>query len=248
MLKGRTALITGTNRGLGKAFAEEFAKNGANVIAHARKETSEFCEACSDLEQKYAVRIMPVFFDLTDSTAMKTALRGLMASKTPVNILVNSAGIAHGGLFQMTSMTSIREVFEVNLFAHMELTQFLLRYMIKGGGGAIINIASISGLDLLAGNCAYGVSKAAIIAFTRTLAAECGENGVRVNAVAPGLTDTEMANQMEEKAGNRMVERSAMKRRARPDEIAKAVVFLASDYASFINGTIMRIDGGGGGL
>lgn len=248
MLKGKTAFITGANRGLGRAFVEEFAKNGADVVAHARRDSAEFRESCSELAEKCSVKVMPVFFDLTDSAAMKTAVRELIAGRMPINVLVNNAGIAHGGFFQMTAMTKVREVFEVNLFAQMELTQLLLRYMIKNGGGSIINIASISGMDLLVGNCAYGVSKAAIIAFTKTLAAECGANGVRVNAVAPGLTDTEMANQMEERAGNRMVERSAMNRRARPEEIAKAVVFLASDNASFINGTIMRIDGGGGGV
>jgi 3-oxoacyl-[acyl-carrier protein] reductase len=245
MLRGKTAFITGTNRGLGRAFVEEFAKNGADVVAHARRDSAGFRESCSELAETFSVKVMPVFFDLTDSTAMKTAVRELIADKTPINVLVNSAGIAHGGLFQMTAMAKVREVFDVNLFAQMELTQLLFRYMIKNGEGSIINIASISGMDLLAGNCAYGVSKAAIIAFTKTLAAECGANGVRVNAVSPGLTDTDMATQMEEISGNHIVERSAMNRRARPEEIAKAVVFLASDDASFINGTVLRIDGGG---
>lgn len=244
MLKGKTALITGTARGLGKAFVEEFAKNGANVIAHARKETPEFMQMIAKVSQKYGVSVTPVFFDMTDAEAMKNAVCKIIADKTPVDILVNNAGVAHGGLFQMTAMSKIREVFEINLFSHMTLTQLLLRYMVKRGGGSIINIASISGMDLLAGNCAYGVSKAAFIAFTKTLAAECGANGVRVNAISPGLTDTDMANLMEEKAGNKMVESSAMNRRARPDEIANIAVFLASDNASFINGQTIRADGG----
>ena len=226
MLKGKTAFITGTNRGLGKAFVEEFAKNGANVIAHARRETPEFVAFC------------------TDVASNNNAIRGLTVAKTPVHILVNSAGVAHGGFFQMTSMAKIREVFDINLFAHMELTQLLLRWIIKVGHGSVINIASISGIDLKIGNCAYGVSKAAMIAFTKTLAAECGPLGVRVNAICPGLTATDMGAQMEEKAGKEMIARSAMNRLGRPEEIARTAVFLASDNASFVNGQIVSVDGG----
>lgn len=244
MLKGKNALITGTARGLGKAFVEEFAKNGANVIAHARKETPEFMRMIAEVSQKYGVSVTPVFFDMTDAKAMKNAVRKIIADKTSVDILVNNAGVAHGGLFQMTAMSKIREVFEINLFSHMTLTQLLLRYMIKRGGGSVINIASISGMDLLAGNCAYGVSKAALIAFTQTLAAECGTNGIRVNAIAPSLVSTQMAGLMEEKAGKAMLAASAMKRFAEPAEIAKIAVFLASDNASFINGQTIRADGG----
>ncbi len=244
MLKGKTAFITGTNRGLGKAFVEEFAKNGANVIAHARSETPEFVAFCKNVASGNNVTVTPVFFDMADSLAMKNAIRELTVTKRPVHILVNSAGVAHGGFFQMTSMAKIREVFDVNLFAHMELTQMLLRWIIKNGHGSVINIASISGIDLKVGNCAYGVSKAAMIAFTKTLAAECGPLGVRVNAICPGLTATDMGAQMEEKAGKEMIARSAMNRLGRPEEIARAAVFLASDDASFVNGQIVSVDGG----
>ena len=244
MLKGKTAFITGTNRGLGKAFVEEFAKNGANVIAHARRETSEFVSSCADVAERHGVKVTPVFFDMTDSESMKNVVRKVISERTPINILVNSAGIAHGGFFQMTSMMKIKEVFDINLFAHMELTQLFLRWIIKCGKGSIVNIASISGIDLKVGNCAYGVSKAAMIAFTKTLAAECGPLGVRVNAICPGLSATDMGAQMEEKAGREMIARSAMNRLAKPEEIARAAVFLASDGASFVNGQILSVDGG----
>ena len=144
----------------------------------------------------------------------------------------------------MTPISKIREVFDVNFFAHIELTQLLLRWIAKCGKGSIVNIASISGIDLKVGNCAYGVSKAAMIAFTKTLAAECGPLGVRVNAICPGLTATDMGAQMEEKAGKEMIARSAMNRLGRPEEIARTAVFLASDDASFVNGQIVSVDGG----
>lgn len=244
MLKGKTAFITGTNRGLGRAFVEEFARNGASVIAHARRETPEFASACADVAKRHGVTVTPVFFDMTDSEGMKKAVRTVISGKTPVNVLVNSAGVAHGGFFQMTPISKIREVFDVNFFAHVELTQLLLRWIAKCGNGSIVNIASISGIDLKVGNCAYGVSKAALIAFTKTLAAECGPLGVRVNAICPGLSATDMGAQMEEKAGREMIARSAMNRLAEPEEIARAAVFLSSDGASFVNGQILSVDGG----
>ena len=244
----KTVFITGTNRGLGKAFAEAFANAGYNLIAHARKESEEFIGWCHNISNIKSISVTPVFFDITDSQAMKLSVKDLISKRMPVNVLVNSAGVAHGGFFQMTSISIIRQVFDVNLFGAMELTQALLRYIVKCGGGSIINISSISGIDLLAGNCAYGVSKAALIAFTKTLAAECGSNGVRVNVIAPGLADTDMARQMEENAEKNMISANAMKRLAKPEEIAEAAVWLASDKASFVNGSVIRIDGGSGNI
>ena len=109
MLKGRTAFITGTNRGIGKALVAEFARNGADVIAHARRETPEFLSMLEEIASKYSVKVSPLFFDMTNSEAMKTAVRGLISSRIPVDILVNNAGVAHGGLFQMTGMSKVRE-------------------------------------------------------------------------------------------------------------------------------------------
>ena len=144
----------------------------------------------------------------------------------------------------MTPIRRIREIFDINFFAALEVTQRVLKQMTRQKFGAIVNIASISGQDLKAGNCAYGASKAALIAWTRTLAAEAAAFGIRVNAVAPGLTDTRMAEQMEQRAGADMVARSAMKRKAKPEEIADVICYLLSDESSFINGETIRADGG----
>lgn len=237
--------MTGTSRGLGKAFVEAFAAAGYDVVAHARRATSEFVAWCGEVAARHGVDVLPVCFDMTDSAAMKAAVRDLLTVRNlSVDVLVNNAGVAHGGLFQMTSLAKIREVFDVNLFSGMELTQLLLRSMVRRGRGAIINIGSISGVDMKVGNCAYGLSKAAIMAFTRTLAAECGPLGVRVNAIAPGLAATDMAGQMEDAAGREMIARSAMGRLAQPQEIARVAVFLASDESSFVNGQVVCVDGG----
>ena len=158
--------------------------------------------------------------------------------------VAEAAGIAHGGLFQMTPVSKIREVFETNLFAQMEITQIVLKSMMRKKSGVIINMSSVLGLDIKEGSCAYGLSKAAVSAWTKTLACEYAAYGIRVNAIAPGLIDTDMAKLMEEKAEQEMIASSAMNRLGQPDEIAKTALFLASDDSSFINGQVIRVDGG----
>jgi 3-oxoacyl-[acyl-carrier protein] reductase len=244
LLSGKSAIVTGSNRGIGRAIVEGFAQNGACIWAHARRETSEFLADMAAISRRYGVVIEPVCFDVTDTSAMKAAVKQIAGSAQPIDVLVNNAGVAHGGLFQMTSMNTIREVFEVNFFSVLELSQIVVRLMQKRRHGSIVNMASLSGFDLKSGNIAYGVSKSALTAATKTLAAELGAWGIRVNAIAPGLTDTDMANLMEEKARHEMVANTSLKRLARPKEIADVAVFLASDMASFVTGHVLRVDGG----
>ena len=244
-LTHKNVLITGSRRGLGWAMAEEFAKNGANVIAHARTQTDEFSERLTKLAQTYGVNVSALYFDMADTDMMKEAVKDLLIKqKVKIDVLVNNAGVAHGGYFQMTPVSSIKDVFNINLFAQMELTQLVLKSMTRNKSGVIINMSSILGIDIKEGSCAYGVSKAAVAAWTKTLAAECAPYGIRANAIAPGLIDTDMAKLMEEKAEQDMISSSAMKRLGLPYEIAKTALFLASDGASFINGQIIRVDGG----
>ncbi len=244
MFLNKTVMITGSNRGIGRAMAEAFAQAGASLIVHSRSQTSAFAEDMSALATQYGVTVERVTFDMTDTPAMKASINAALPPGRKIDVLVNNAGIAHGGLFQMTPVSVVRSVFDVNFFAQLELTQLMIRRMSRQKSGAIVNIGSIAGLDLAAGNVAYGVSKAALMAFTQTLAAEVGSMGVRVNAVAPGLVDTEMATQMEKKAGTEMIQSSTMKRLATVTEIAQVVLFLASDAASFVNGQVIPVNGG----
>jgi len=241
---GSTVFITGSNRGIGRAILQAFAEAGYDIVAHARQRNEDFEQSMRELSIRNQIKIRPVFFDMQNSDEMKNTIQKIIKDGVQVDVLVNNAGIAHAGLFQMTSMKTVRNVFDVNYFSHLELTQLLVRQMLKKKSGCIINIASIAGMDFQPGNCAYGASKAALIAWTKTLAAEVGQFGVRVNAVAPGLTDTDLAAQMGEKAKHDTMQFSAMKRLALPNEIADVVFYLATEKASYINGQVLRVDGG----
>jgi len=244
MLRGKTAIITGARRGIGRAILEEFARRNCAVFACLRAPDAEFESFASSLALECRTEIRFLYFDLSDSAAIKNAVASLAARKVRVDILVNCAGVAHGGLFQMTPVSKIREVFEINLFSQMELTQAVLKIMSRQKSGCIINFASVFGVDNYAGQSAYGASKAALIRWTQTLAAEVGVFGIRVNALAPGLTETDMASLMDEKTRAKMLEHSALKRSASPSDVAKVAAFLASDDANFINGSVIRTDGG----
>ena len=246
MLKNKTALITGSNRGIGFSLLENFAKQGCDIYAHSRKLDSAFVKKTEVISVKYNVKIVHIYFDLLKSTEIRVAITEIIKTKVAIDILVNSAGIIHGGLFQMTPIKSIRNVFDVNFFGMLEITQLVSKYMIRQKAGSIINIASVAGIDLSTGNCAYGTSKAAVIAFSKTLSSELSSHGIRVNVVAPSLTDTQMAYTSEAKKEREMLSenKEPFKRMARPEEIADSVCFLASDNSSFINGEVIRVDGG----
>ncbi len=245
-MEKKWALITGCNRGIGEKILEKFAREGYCVYAHARKHTEAFEEKLARLRVEYDTDVVSVCFDLTDSTAMEEKMRELIRNKAKIDVLVNNAGIMHQNLFQLTEMQTIREVFDVNLFAMMELTQWVLKLMLRKKAGSIVNISSVGGLDLNRGMCAYGVSKAAVAAFTRTLADEAALYGIRVNAVAPGFVNTEMAEIFKEQREDKPAKGSAggLRRFAEPEEIADAVYYLASEQASYISGQILRVDGG----
>lgn len=245
MLKGKNAIITGARRGIGRATVEVFAENGANIWACARKQDNAFEEDMIKLAKKYGVLIWPIYFDMIEEDQMKTAIQEIRTMKMPINALVNIAGIAdESASFPMTPMEKMKNTFEVNFFSVTRLIQYVSRFMIKYSSGSIINIASIAGIDGTPGQYEYVGSKAAIIGGTKELAREFGQYNIRVNAIAPGIIDTSMGDQIGEELKQATLQNVIMKRLGKPEEIANVVAFLASDRASFITGQIIRVDGG----
>ena len=244
ILKNKTAIITGCNKGIGKSMLEVFAKNGSDIIACVRKETAEFHEFIESINKKNDVTVTPVYFDLEDFEQVKSGIKTIMLLKKKIDILVNNAGIATGSLFQMTSKTELERVLNINFMAQVQFSQGISRLMSRHKNGSIINIASVAGIIGSPGTLAYGSSKAALIFATKTMATELGRNNIRVNAIAPSLTKTEMFDQMDDKARKKLIESSALSRPGEPYEIANVALFLASELSSFVTGQTLRVDGG----
>jgi len=245
VVKNNNVLITGCTRGIGYAMLEIFAMNGANIWACIRQPSESFFSYSEKLSYEHNVRIMPVCFDLRDLNQMKAAVNLIMSAKLPVHSLINNAGLTYNALFQMTPMDKLREVFEVNFFSQYLFTQYIVKLMIRQKRGSIINISSSAAIDGNAGRSAYGASKAALICVTKVMAAELAEHGIRVNAIAPGITETEMVVQsMSRDVIKETIAHTALKRIGEPAEVATTALFLASNLSSYITGQVIRVDGG----
>jgi 3-oxoacyl-[acyl-carrier protein] reductase len=167
-----------------------------------------------------------------------------MSERRSINVLVNNAGITHNALFHMTAEAALREQFEVNFFSVFLFTQYISKFMTKQKSGSIINVASTAGEDGNPGKSAYGASKAAIIAMTKSIAAELGEFGVRANCIAPGVTETDMLATLPSTVLEEAKNSADLRRVGLPSEIADTAVFLASDLSSYVTGQTIRVDGG----
>lgn len=246
LLRDKTAVVTGCAKGIGKEIVRVFAENGADVIACIRKYDADFLTYIQRLESEYDIVITPVYFDLSDETQILEAVKTIRANYKTIDILVNNAGIANDTIFQMTNIKFLEEKLKVNVYAPFIFTQYIVKLMRKSNHPSIINISSIAAEDNFKGMITYNMSKSAINSFTKSLANELGALNIRVNAIAPGFTETQM---IEDAVNNNdflqeMIKSSALRRLAKPEEIANSVLFLASELSSYITGQILRVDGG----
>ena len=242
-LSEKVCLITGTAKGIGKVIAELFAKEGAIVYANARSESS-IEQWAAELSQKNDTQVIPTYFDLTDSDAVKQAVMRIKKEQGKIDVLVNNAGIVSNEALGMISKEKTREMFEVNVFGLLDLTQLVARIMLRQKSGSIINISSIVGVLGSKGQVAYSASKGAIIALTKSAAKELAPYQVRVNSVAPGMTDTERIQATVKEQYKGIVPEIGMGRLASPMDIAGACLYFASDLSEFTTGQILTVGGG----
>ena len=244
LFQGKTVVITGSNRGIGKAILEMFALNGANIIAHSRNMTDEFLNITKGLADEHKIDITPVFFDLRDDKKIDEFVKSIFESKTKVDILVNNAGITHNNLLSMSRVDDLLEQFEVNFYSIVKISKGISRLMTKNKNGIIVNISSTASLDGNIGKSFYGSSKAALNTFTKVLSRELGPYGVRVNAIAPGMTDTTMLGSFSKQIIDETLSNTLTRKLTTPEDIANVVMFLASDMSSYVTGQVIRVDGG----
>lgn len=245
MLKDKNVVITGCNKGIGYSILKKFAYSKANIWACTRSENEEFREKCNKLSNEYGAKINNIYFDLRNNSSVIEGAKLILSQLKTVDILINNAGSITTSLLMTSKIEEIREIFEVNFFSHVTLTQLLLKKMINKNNSSIINVSSTAGIDPIPGRLAYSSAKSALIMTTKVLSKELGRYNIRVNTIAPGLTDTDLMHSNHTKEIIKQeISKIPSNRIASPDEIAEVVLFLASKKSNYINGQIIRIDGG----
>ena len=241
----KNVLITGCNRGIGKSILLKCAENGYHIIAHTRNHNPEFEAELREIEEKYGICIRNLCFDLTDPQAIRCGMKEFLDLRLNIDVLINNAGVTfYNKPFMMTKIDEARELFSVNFFAMLEMTQYCIKRMIRQKSGCIINMSSICADDVLPCNTIYGSSKAAVSAFTKNLASEVGKFGIRANAIAPGGVETDMVAPVMDYFSGDYLKTVPLERLAKPDDISELILFLISDKAQYINGQTIRVDGG----
>ena len=242
-LAGKVALVTGGSRGLGPALCEELALEGAAVVVGYRRREPEARAVCSAIEAAGGQASVEGF-DVREPAEVDAAVRGVVARCGALDVLVCSAGVHHDGFLATAPLEAWDDVIATNLRGAMLCMRAAVRPMMGQRSGSIVAVSSVAGLRGSAGQASYAASKGGLEALVRTLAREVGGHGVRVNAVVPGIFDAGMATKAPRAIKAAYVERTALGREGRARELARAVVFLASDDASYVTGQHLVVDGG----
>lgn len=243
LLKGKTALVTGASKGIGKAIALKYAEQGANV-AFTYLSSVEQGEALEKELVSRGVKAKGYRSDASDFAQADKLINDVIADFGTLDVLVNNAGITMDNLLLRMNEEAWDRVMNVNLKSCFNTVKAVTKPMMKQKSGSIINMTSVVGIKGNAGQTNYAASKAGIIGFTKSVALEIGSRGIRCNAIAPGFIETEMTDRLDEKTIQLWRDAIPLKRGGKPEDVADACVFLASDMSSYITGQVLQVDGG----
>ena len=244
ILKDKVCFITGSTRGIGWATAREFARQGAIVILNGRVSGAVLDDRCKELADESSGKVVGLAADVRDPAAVKGCYAEIFRRFRHLDVLVNNAGILQDALLGMISEVTLRAVIDTNLIGTLIHLQEAARLMGRNRAGSIINVSSIIGRFGNEGQTVYAASKAGVIGMTLAAAKEMAPKNVRVNAIAPGFIDTSMTRQLPPEKRQQRIAGIRMGRIGTPEEVAQAIVFLASDMASYVTGQVLGVDGG----
>lgn len=243
LLQGKTAIITGATRGIGKGIAQVFAKNGANVAFTF----SSSVDAAKELEKELndlGVKAKAYQSNAASFEQSESLVKDVLEHFGSIDVLVNNAGITKDNLLMRMSEEDFDKVIEVNLKSVFNMTKAVQRTMLKQRNGSIINMSSVVGVKGNAGQANYAASKAGIIGFSKSVALELGSRNIRSNVIAPGFIETEMTDKLDDKVVDEWRKAIPLKRGGSPEDIANACLFLASDLSAYVTGQVLNVDGG----
>ncbi|WP_242826630.1 SDR family NAD(P)-dependent oxidoreductase [Oribacterium sp. NK2B42] len=240
-MKDKICIVTGSTRGIGKEIALLFASEGAEVVVNgARPGSADEWIGKSN----YRNHLHPFYFDISDSNAVRQNVMAIKKQFEKIDVLVNNAGVEYNELIGMISRENMEKMFNVNVYGMIEMIQAVSRIMARNeNGGSIINISSVVGLRGNPGQLVYSATKGAVIALTKSAAKELAQKKIRVNSIAPGLTQTEMMEQADIEKLKERISNICIGRIAQPSDIAGGCLLLASEYAGYISGQILPVDG-----
>jgi 3-oxoacyl-[acyl-carrier protein] reductase len=243
-LDGQVALVTGATRGIGWETARILAEHGADVVVSGRAGGAAVADRAAALGKEFGRNCLGIAFDVADPAAVQDAYQQIFKTYKRLDILVNNAGVMHDGLLGMTPTATIEETFRTNALGVLYNMQEAVRLMARRKSGSIVNVSSLIGVSGNEGQVAYAGSKAAVIGMTRAAAKELAPKGIRVNAVAPGMIDTELLSGLTEARRQARIASIGMGRIGAPTDVANTILFLASGLSSYVTGQVLGVDGG----